>query len=196
MKLFGITGGTGAGKTTALDVLAGMNVEILDCDVIYHELIRSSAALREALTRRFGDVFNSEGLDRQKLGNLVFQNSDALTELNRITLGFVEDETRRRIVRAEKDGRPGAAIDAIGLLESDVRYECDALVAITAPVEVRVRRIMAREGITEEYARNRIKAQKPDSYFKEHCQYVLNNDSAEEAFRAKIRTLFSKLLKA
>ena len=76
MKLFGITGGTGAGKTTALDVLAGMNVEILDCDVIYHELIRSSAALREALTRRFGDVFNSEGLDRQKLGNLVFQNPD------------------------------------------------------------------------------------------------------------------------
>lgn len=66
MKVFGITGGTGSGKTTTLDVLAEMNVEILDCDVIYHELIRSNAALREALTRRFGDVFDGEGLDRQK----------------------------------------------------------------------------------------------------------------------------------
>lgn len=194
MKVFGITGGTGSGKTTTLDVLAEMNVEILDCDVIYHELIRSNAALREALTRRFGDVFDGEGLDRQKLGNLVFQNPDALAELNRITLGFVEEEVHRRMAQAEKDERPGVAIDAIGLLESDVRHECDALVAITAPVEVRVRRIMAREGITEEYARNRINAQQPDSYFQENCQYVLSNDSTEEAFREKIYALFTRLL--
>ena len=191
MKVFGITGGTGAGKTTTLNVLAEMNVEILDCDVIYHELIQSSAALKEALTRRFGDVFNDEGLDRQKLGNLVFKDPDALAELNRITLGFVEDETRRRMAL----GRAGVAIDAIGLLESDVKYECDALVAITAPAEVRVRRIMEREGITEEYARSRVNAQQPDSYFLENCEYVLENDSTEEAFQEKARALFSQLLK-
>lgn len=195
MKVFGITGGTGAGKTTTLNVLAEMNVEILDCDVIYHELIQSSAALKEALTRRFGDVFNDEGLDRQKLGNLVFKDPDALAELNRITLGFVGDETRRRMALAEQAGRAGVAIDAIGLLESDVKYECDALVAITAPAEVRVRRIMEREGITEEYARSRVNAQQPDSYFLENCEYVLENDSTEEAFQEKARALFSQLLK-
>ena len=96
---------------------------------------------------------------------------------------------------AEQAGRAGVAIDAIGLLESDVKYECDALVAITAPAEVRVRRIMEREGITEEYARSRVNAQQPDSYFLENCEYVLENDSTEEAFPEKARALFSQLLK-
>lgn len=195
MKIFGITGGTGAGKTTTLDVLAEMNVEILDCDVIYHELIRSSEALKQALTHRFGNVFNEEGLDRQKLGNVVFQNPTALDELNRITLGFVEDEVHCRMAQAEENGRAGVAIDAIGLLESDVRYECDVLIAVTAPAETRIRRIMEREDISEEYARSRVNAQKPDAYFQENCQYVLENNSTEEAFRRKIHTLFAMLLR-
>ena len=194
MKVFGITGGTGAGKTTALDTLAGMDVEILDCDVIYHELVRSSQALREEITGRFGDVFDGEGLNRQKLGNVVFQDPEALSDLNDIILGYVEDEVHRRMKLAEEDGRPGVAIDAIGMLESDVRHECDALVAITAPVEVRVQRIMDREGISEEYARNRINAQQPDSYYADNCHYVLENDSTAEAFQEKTRALFARLL--
>ena len=194
MKVFGITGGTGAGKTTALNVLADMGVEILDCDVIYHELTRSSQSLRQAITQRFGDVFDGEGLNRQKLGNVVFQNPDALSDLNDIILGYVEDEVHRRMKRAEADGRPGVAIDAIGMLESDVRHECDALVAITAPEEERVQRIMKREGISEEYARNRVNAQQPDSYFSERCHHVLKNDSTAEAFREKAQELFSRLL--
>ena len=194
MKIIGITGGTGAGKTSALNVLAEMNVEILDCDVIYHQLIQTSQALRTALTERFGDVFCADGLDRQKLGNLVFQNPDALAQLNAITMGFVEDEVHARMKQAEADHRAGVAIDAIGLLESDVRHECDVLVAITAPAEVRCKRIMAREGISEEYAWNRVKAQKDESYFKENCDYVLPNDSTEEAFRARAVELFTKVM--
>ena len=194
MKIIGITGGTGAGKTSALHVLAEMNVEILDCDVIYHQLIQTSQALRTALTERFGDVFCADGLDRQKLGNLVFQNPDALAQLNAITMGFVEAEVHARMKRAEAAHRIGVAIDAIGLLESDVRYECDVLVAITAPAEVRCKRIMAREGISEEYAWNRVKAQKDERYFKENCDYVLPNDSTEDVFRARAVELFTKVL--
>lgn len=194
MKIIGITGGTGAGKTSALHVLAEMNVEILDCDVIYHQLIQTSQALRTALTERFGDVFCADGLDRQKLGNLVFQNPDALAQLNVITMGFVEAEVHARMKRAEAAHRIGVAIDAIGLLESDVRYECDVLVAITAPAEVRCKRIMAREGIGEEYAWNRVKAQKDEGYFKENCDYVLPNDSTEEVFRMRAVALFTKVL--
>ena len=194
MKIIGITGGTGAGKTSALNVLAEMNVEILDCDVIYHQLIQTSQALRTALTERFGDVFCADGLDRQKLGNLVFQNPDALAQLNAITMGFVEEEVHARMKQAEADHRVGVAIDAIGLLESDVRHECDVLVAITAPAEVRCKRIMAREGISEEYAWNRVKAQKDERYFKENCDYVLPNDSTEDVFRARAVELFTKVL--
>ena len=109
-------------------------------------------------------------------------------------MGFVEDEVHARMKQAEADHKAGVAIDAIGLLESDVRHECDVLVAITAPAEVRCKRIMAREGISEEYAWNRVKAQKDESYFKENCDYVLPNDSTEEAFRARAVELFTKVL--
>lgn len=194
MKIIGITGGTGAGKTSALNVLADMNVEILDCDAIYHQLIQTSQPLRDALTEEFGDVFCDQGLDRQKLGSLVFQNPDALAQLNAITMGFVEAEVHNRMKQAEEAGRAGVAIDAIGLLESDVRHECDVLVAITAPAELRVQRIMAREGISEEYAWNRVKAQKDERYFRENCHYTLANDSTPEEFRQRAVELFTKVL--
>ena len=194
MKIIGITGGTGAGKTGALNVLAEMNVEILDCDAIYHQLIQTSQPLRAALTKAFGDVFCEEGLDRQKLGSLVFQNPEALAKLNAITLSFVEEEVHTRMKQAEQACRAGVAIDAIGLLESDVRHECDTLVAITAPEEVRVQRIMAREGISEEYARNRIKAQKEEGYFRENCDYTLANDSTPAVFHQRAMELFTKVL--
>lgn len=194
MKIFGITGGTGAGKTTTLTVLSEMDMAILDCDVIYHELICTSTTLQEALTDRFGNVFNHAGLDRKKLGAVVFQNPEALTELNNITMHFIEDEVHRRIFTAKDEGRPGVAIDAVGLLESRVKYECDALVAVLAPEEIRVRRIMEREGITEEYARNRINAQRSEEYFRKHCKYILENNGTESDFRKKIYELFSRLL--
>lgn len=194
MKIIGITGGTGAGKTSALEVLAKMNVEILDCDMIYHQLIQTSQALRIALTERFGDVFCEDGLDRQKLGSLVFQNPDALAQLNEITLGFVENEVHTRMKLAEQSGRAGVAIDAIGLLESDVRYECDVLVAITAPEEIRIQRIMEREGISEEYARNRVNAQKDEKYFRENCDCILVNDSTFEVFQERSAALFTEVL--
>ena len=66
--------------------------------------------------------------------------------------------------------------------------------AAERPVEVRVRRIMDREGISEEYARNRINAQQPDSYYADNCHYVLENDSTEEKFQEKTRALFTRLL--
>ena len=133
MKIIGITGGTGAGKTSALHVLAEMNVEILDCDVIYHQLIQTSQALRTALTERFGDVFCADGLDRQKLGNLVFQNPDALAQLNAITMGFVEAEVHARMKRAEAAHRVGVAIDAIGLFESGLAALCDETIQLFVP---------------------------------------------------------------
>ena len=83
-----------------------------------------------------------------------------------------------------------AAIDAIGLIEGGIAGLCDCTVAITAPEEARIRRIMARDGICREYALSRIRAQKPDSWFAENCDYVLENSASQEDFQKKCIAFF------
>lgn len=196
MKVIGITGPTGAGKTTALRVLEELGGVVIDADQVYHDLTKTSAPMREALERQFGRVFAPDGsLDRKKLGKVVFTDPEALDALNAITHRFVGEEIDRILNQAERSGCPLAAIDAIALIESGVADRCDTLVAVVAPAEVRVHRIMEREGLSEDYARARVDAQKEEAFFRAHCQYVLVNDGPDpEAFAAQARVLFQQLL--
>ena len=196
MKILGITGPTGAGKTTALNVLTSLGACILDADAVYHDLLEQSRALREALTGRFGDICDETGkIDRKKLGGVVFTDPAALADLNGITHRFMEAELDRRLREAEQKGRPAAAIDAIALLESGFGAKCDATVAVVAPAELRVRRIMAREGISREYAQSRVNAQHPEEFYTGRCQYTLRNDCASAAeFGTRANQLFREIL--
>lgn len=133
MKVIGITGPTGAGKTTALNALRSLGGQIIDADAVYHDLTRSSPALRAELEARFGPVYNGETLDRKKLGAVVFQDQKALADLNAITHKYVAQETARRIASARQAGVPAVGIDAIALLESPLAAYCDRTLAITAP---------------------------------------------------------------
>lgn len=194
MKVIGIVGGSGAGKTTALAELAALNGALLDCDAIYHELLRTSKELKTGIEARFGPVFDEYGLNRRKLGAVVFGDQKALWDLNAITFGVLVPELRRRIEDARQQGRSCVAIDGATLLESDLAEDCDAIVAVLAPTEVRVRRIMAREGISEDYARARIAAQRSDEWLRQRCDHVLMNNCSAEEFRARARALFVALL--
>ena len=197
MKVIGITGPTGAGKTTALNALDDLGGRIVDCDAVYHDLLIHSEAMRGELRQRYGDgVFGSDGmLNRKALGAIVFEDKQALDDLNKITHKYVGLAVDEIIAAARQDGIPAVAIDAIALIESGISDRCTCTVAVTAPDEVRVRRIMKREGITEEYARLRISAQKKEAWFREHCDYVLVNDCASaEEFEAKARALFEEIL--
>lgn len=196
MKTIGITGPTGAGKTTALNALRELGVEIIDADAVYHQLLAESRELKEALVSAFGsDILDKDGqVDRRALAQAVYP--DRLPELNGITHPFVVDEVECQIARAEERGYPGVAIDAIALVESGLARRCDAVVAILAPLELRIRRIMTRDGIDEAYARRRALAQKEEAFFRANSQYVLENgpEDTPESFREKALGLFRKLL--
>ena len=186
--IIGITGGTGCGKSTLLDVVRQLGGMVLDCDAIYHELLRSDAALLTAIESRFpGTVENGE-LQRKKLGNIVFSDEKALLDLNKITHSAVNTEVVRRLQSAPEL----AAIDAIALFEGGLAELCDITVAVTAPRESRIRRLMARDCISSEYAEKRIAAQKDEAYFRKKCVYALENDGTQEEFTAKCLAFFDR----
>ena len=196
MTIFGITGGTGCGKTTALNVLEEMGALVLDCDAVYHELGETSAELREKLIARFGPECYATGvLDTKPIGRVVFYDPDALLDLNAITHAAVGEEVDRRLSDWAMRGGTVAAVDAIALIESGMAEKYHPIVGITAPKHLRMERIMARDGITEDYARHRIDSQKPDSFYAEHCDKILENSGTAEAFAALCRDYFTEVLR-
>ncbi len=179
--IIGITGGTGCGKTTLLNVIRDQGGLILDCDAIYHHLLTRDDALLSAIETRFPGVVENGVLQRKQLGAIVFSDPQALLDLNAITHAAVKAEVVRRLSPTP----PLAAIDAIALFEGGLAPLCDVTVAVTAPEEDRVRRLMQRDGISEEYARSRIAAQHKDAWFREHCHCTLENTGTQMQFYNK-----------
>ena len=177
--IIGITGGTGCGKTTLLNLIRQRGGLVLDCDAIYHELLKTDEAMLRAIDDRFPGVVEDGTLNRKKLGAIVFADKQALLDLNFITHAAVKGEVMRRLETAPAL----AAIDAIALFEGELAELCHVTVAVTAPEEQRVARLMIRDGISEEYARNRIRAQKGSDWFSERCDYTLENSGTPEEFR-------------
>ena len=186
--IIGITGGTGCGKTTLLNCIAEKGGLVLDCDAIYHRLLQEDAGLLEAIEHRFPGVVENGQLQRKKLGNIVFADKKALADLNAITHTAIKNEVERQLQSQPKL----AAIDAIALFESGLAALCHTTVAVTAPEEDRVRRLMARDGISEEYARKRIAAQPSAAEYGALCQHILENDGDICAFRAKCLAFLAK----
>ena len=189
--IIGITGGTGCGKTTLLKEIEARGGLVLDCDAVYHDLLTRDTALLDAIGDRFPGVVVDKKLERNKLGAIVFSNEQALADLNAITHGAI----RAEIVRRLADNPPLAAIDAIALFEGGLAALCDTTVAVTAPRDSRIERLMARDGITREYAENRINAQKSESWFREMCDHTLYNDGTRADFEQKCRVFLDELLK-
>ena len=191
--VLGLTGGTGAGKSSALRAIESLGGTVIDCDQVYHRMLAEDEELRRDIHNAFPSAFSRDGvLNRQKLGQEVFSDKERLAQLNEVVYRHVIPELQRQL---EEGTGVLFAIDAINLLEAGLDQLCDRTVAITSPLELRVRRIMARDSITEQYARLRISAQKPDEYYRGKCDCELNNGAETvEAFEAEARDFFERLV--
>ena len=187
--ILGITGGTGCGKTTLLRILETCGGVILDCDAIYHRLLQTDRDLLKAIERRFPGTVRDGSLQRKVLGEVVFSDAQALQDLNTITHSAVKAEVIRLLA-----GKPDlAAIDAIALFESGLDTLCDVTVAVTAPREDRILRLMARDGISRAYAEKRIDAQHEDAWFRDRCHYSLDNCRSPEDFHCRCLAFLREL---
>ena len=187
--IIGITGGTGCGKTTLLDLIRDRGGMVLDCDAIYHALLTTDPSLLQAIENRFPGTVENGQLQRKKLGAIVFADSQALQDLNRITHIAITTEVLRCLAAKPKL----AAIDAIALFESGLHKLCDVTVAVTAPTEDRIRRLMARDGISEDYARSRIAAQPSNEDFSSQCNYTLENSGDIHVFQSNCLAFLRKI---
>ncbi len=187
--ILGITGGTGCGKTTLLQAFESIGGLVLDCDAIYHRLLQEDKSLLAAIETRFPGVVENGALDRKKLGNIVFSDKNALLDLNKITHSAVKAEVLRLLTGAPEL----VAIDAIGLFEGGLAELCDVTVAVTAPEELRIARLMTREGISAEYAKSRIAAQPDNRHFSALCDYTLENSGEKQAFFTKSIAFFQQI---
>lgn len=185
MTVIGVTGGTGSGKTTLLRFLQARGAAVLDCDRVYDELLERDETLRAAIGRDFPAAFREDGtLDRAALAKQVFSDPSELRRLNATVYDYMDLEVRRLLAAEKEKGRKLAVVDAINLTDSGLAELCDVTVGVLADEHTRMARIMARDGIDAERAQRRIRAQRPDEYYRRHCKIILENNGTEEAFLA------------
>lgn len=195
MEIVGVTGPSGSGKSTALQCLWDRGALVLDCDGVYHELLETDPELLSELEARFPGTVENGQLLRKKLGQQVFGDPAALLDLNRITHRHITEEVRRRLRDFALQGGTLAALDASELLESPLAGLCGFTIGVVAEEETRVRRIMARDGISLDYALSRVRAQHGEDYFRSRCTVTVENNDDEATFYANINKVLKEKLR-
>ena len=177
MKVFGLTGKTGAGKSTVAEKLLSLGFYIIDGDKIAREITEKGKPALKELANEFGcDIIKEDGsLDRKLLASRAFKDKQSTAKLNGITHPIIKAEFENELKKAETEGFSYAVIDAAALLESSCKDLCEKIIVVTAPEEIRLSRILLRDGITKEQALIRINAQFPDEYYNEKADILIRN---------------------
>lgn len=177
MEIIGITGQTGAGKSTVCRALTARGAYHIDADAVAKSLYRKGAPILTELQNAFGSqILTTDGeLDRPALAAAAFRDSASTARLNRIVHPAVTEKIRAMIDEQHKKGVKCVLIDAIALFESGESALCSRTVGVIAPESVRLARITARDGISEADALLRIRAQQEESFYIAHCDDVIRN---------------------
>lgn len=177
MLIIGLTGQTGAGKSTVSEILEKYGCYHIDADKVAHDILENNKAVREKLKEHFGeDIIDKDGkIDRKILAARAFADKDSTLALNALTHPAVNNKIQNIILKQKEYGTKAVIIDAIALFESGEAKICDYTVAVTAPREIRLERIIARDKISVPRANERINAQKDESFFTLNADYIINN---------------------
>lgn len=196
MKILGLTGGSGTGKSAACTAFARLGCGVIDADATYRTLCDTCEPMLKEIQNVFGDVFSTDGkLDRKKLGAIVFADAQKLQQLNAITHPYIRQATRDAFAAYSKRGCLLCIYDAPVLFEGQMETLCDKTCAVLATRNTRIARIVARDAITEEYAALRIDAQKDDAFYRERCDYVVQNDADLDTLYTQVRKIYEDMVR-
>ncbi len=180
MKIIGLIGGSGAGKSSVSKEFQKWGAETIDGDKVARDIVSPGKPALSEIVEAFGaDVLCPDGnLDRKKLAKIVFSDPSELHKLNVITHKYISEEVEQELARCKKNL---FVIDAAALVESGIHKMCDFVVFVNAEKETRISRIMARDGLTREEAKRRINAQKEDAFYRANSQFEIQNNGDEKA---------------
>ena len=193
MKIIGLTGGTGSGKGFVSERLKARKAYVIDADAVAHEIIEKGRPAYKEIVDYFGsEILDEEGnIFRRKLGNIVFSDKDKLAFLNSCTHKYINMEIMRIIeeVKPQTNVYSAIIIDAPLLAEAGLVDICDDIWVVYADSEVRVKRIMERDSISEEQARNRIASQRSWEEYKKLGAVIIDNSSDDENVERQLDAL-------
>ncbi len=194
MKIIGIIGQTGAGKSEVCAALRGAGVYTIDGDRLARDITQPGSPVLAALQQAFGADILQEGgeLNRALLAERAFRSPEQTARLNAITHPAITRLARAELEQAEREGYQAAAFEGAALLESPLKADCDWFVAVTAPEPLRLERILARDGITREQALRRMQAQREERYYTHAAKVIIRSDTVH-ALAPQIEALLAEL---
>ena len=192
MRVIGLTGGIGTGKTQVSKKLQELGAQAINADLLAHEVYEPHTEAWREIVQAFGDgvlVTNGE-VDRERLGAIVFSDPDALKRLNAITHPSAYRMTEERIRRLRRKGDSVVVVEAPLLLEANWTPLVDEIWATTSPEEQVVQRLRARDGLDEEAVRARIRSQTPQAERVKHAHAVIDNSGSLAQLRDQVEALW------
>ncbi len=173
--IIGLTGGTGTGKSSISKIFENHGFKVIDYDKVTREVYKKSSPCLNEITEAFGkDILNSDGsLNRRVLGEIVFSDKKALDTLNNIVYKYILAYTDD-VIKEYKDKK--LLLDAPTLFESGLDKRCDKIVGVLAKEDIRIKRVCLRDSLTPGQVKDRINSQKSDSFYRENCDYIIENN--------------------
>ena len=195
MTTLGVTGGIGSGKSTACRILEERGARVFYADAEAKRLMQADDALRTAIAEAFGaDTYDAEGtLNRARLAAVVFSDEEKLQQLNALVHPRVFEAFGQAKEQAEAEGVELLVHEAALIFESGGDAHLDAVAVVDAPVDVRIRRVMARDGASEAGVRARMSHQLPPAELRQRADYVLDNGGSTEELRRQVHALYAQV---
>ena len=190
MKIIGVTGSSGAGKTEACKIIVKNNdAEIIDADEVAKKLSKKGTMYLNSIIDSFGEdiVYKNGALNRKKLANMIYEDDKKREQLNKCTFDYIVQEIQKKI--NNMNHKQIILIDAPLLFESGLDSICDFVIAIISERDEQIKRICIRDGISQEDAIKRLNAQNTNEFFKENADIIINNVKTLEELEEEIEKI-------
>ena len=194
-EVIGLTGQTGAGKSTVRELFKAKGAAVIDADAVSHDIVDNDLSCLTDIVEHFSCiVLNDKGkLNRKALGRIVFSDQKKLAVLNKIMFPYIVSAIKGKVTAYEHAGAQMIVIDGATLIESGCSKMCSVLISVTAEEETRLTRIIHRDGISKRDAVRRVSAQHPEEFYIEASDYVIKNNGTPGDLEREAERVLDKI---